>query len=86
MNVPSLPKCSTNVHIRTAGSAGLKQHWGMGPCTPEKGTVICFQRWERFMAHQECSQKFLQKSGRKNILFLDENIPYLEGGREGGAS
>jgi len=36
------------------------------------------------MAHQECSQKFLQKKGGKNIPFLDENIPCLEG-RRGGA-
>ena len=26
------PKCDTNVHVRTAGPAGLKQHQGMGPC------------------------------------------------------
>ena len=30
------------------------------------------------MAHQECSQKFLQKKHGKNILFLDENIPYFK--------
>jgi len=36
------------------------------------------------MAHQEHSQKFLQKNNGKNIPFLDENIPYLQGGREGG--
>ena len=28
-------------------------------------------------------QKFLQKKGGKNIPFLDQNIPYLEGGTEG---
>jgi len=31
------------------------------------------------------SGKFLQKKGGKNIPFLDENIPYLEGSRGGGA-
>ena len=30
---------------------------------------------------QEHSQNFLQKKGGKNILVLDENIPYLEGRR-----
>ena len=38
------------------------------------------------MAHQECRQKFLQKSRRKNIPFLDDNIPYLEGGMRGRGS
>jgi len=33
------------------------------------------------MAHQECNQKFLKKKGGKNMPFLDENIPYLEGSR-----
>jgi len=35
------------------------------------------------MAHQEHSRKVLQKKGGKNITFLDENIPYLEGRRGG---
>ena len=32
------------------------------------------------------SGKFLQKKGGKNIPFLDENIPYLEGSRGGGGT
>ena len=35
------------------------------------------------MAHKEQRQKFLQKKGGKNILFLDENITCLEGRRGG---
>ena len=42
--------------------------------------MICFYRWERFTAHQECSWKFLQKSRRKKNPFLNKNIPYLEEG------
>ena len=38
---------------------------------------------KRFTAHQECSQKFLQKKGGKSIPFLDESIPCLEGRRGG---
>jgi len=30
------------------------------------------------------SRKFLKKKHGKNIPFLDENIPYLEGSRGGG--
>jgi len=36
-----------------------------------------FESWKRFTAHQECSWKFLQKKGGKNI-------PCLEGRRRGG--
>jgi hypothetical protein len=32
------------------------------------------------------SRKSLQKKSGKNIPFLDENIPYLEGGRGGGVT
>jgi len=42
-----------------------------------------FESWKRFMAHQEHSQKFLQKKDGKKIPFLDENIPCLEGRRGG---
>jgi hypothetical protein len=40
-----------------------------------------FRSWKRFTAHEEHSCKFLQSKGGKNIVFLDENIPYLEGRR-----
>jgi len=45
-----------------------------------------FESWKRFTAHQECSRKFLHKKGGKNIPFLDENIPCLEGRRGGGVA
>jgi prepilin-type processing-associated H-X9-DG protein len=42
-----------------------------------------FYSWKKFIAQQEHSQKFCQKKGGKNILFLDGNMHYLEGGRWG---
>lgn len=63
------PKCSRNVHNGTVGPAGLKQHQEMGPCTPEKGTVIHFKAGNGSQLTRSAAGIFFKRSEEKIYPF-----------------